>query len=373
MDAPLTTDVDSPSARYARGVAAGAWQDDPAQRAALAEFDRIHAALHGHPAPGFWARLRTRAGRSAPLRGLYLWGEVGRGKTMLMDQFHASLPAGAARRVHFHHFMLEVQDALRALGEVRDPLPRIAGRLVADARVLCLDEFMVTDIGDAMILYGLLRALFDRGVALVATSNTPPRELYKGGLQRARFVPAIALIEHHCEVLELASKHDWRLRALTRAPVYLAPDDAHAEAALARLFEELARGEAREDVELAVNDRKLHALRTCDQAAWFDFASLCDGPYGSADYIALARAYPTILISRVPQFTPFNEDAAQRFVHLIDELYDRRVKLALTATVPAVELYDGKRLRGPFARTISRLIEMQSRQYLAEAHRAGES
>jgi cell division protein ZapE len=368
LDSLIPDDATSPGTRYAQGVAVGAWQDDPAQHAALHEFDRLQAALLAPP-PGLIARLRTRiAGRAAP-RGLYLWGAVGRGKTMLMDLFVASLPPALVRRVHFHGFMLDVHAHLRTLGEVRDPLPRVADGISAQARVLCLDEFMVTDIGDAMILYGLLRALFERGVALVATSNTPPTELYRDGLQRERFVPAIALLEQRCEVLELVSKHDWRLRALTRAPVYLTPDDAHAEAALARLFESLAQAEVREGGELVVNDRTFRVRRVCAQAAWFDFAALCDGPYGSADYIELAQIYPAILVSGLPQFTPLNEDAAQRFVHLIDELYDHRVKLAVTAHVQAVDLYDGKRLRAEFARTTSRLIEMQSREYLAEAHR----
>ena len=358
-----------PSALYAQGVAEGRWQDDPAQRTALEAFDRLHAALLA-PAPGLFDRLRARLQAPEPIRGLYLWGAVGRGKTMLMDQFVASLPPGIALRVHFHRFMLDVHAQLRALGEVRDPLPRVAAGIAARGRALCLDEFMVTDIGDAMILYGLLRALAERGVTLVTTSNTPPRELYKNGLQRERFLPAIDLLERHCEVLELASSQDWRLHALTRAPVYLTPDDARAEAALARLFTELAQGPVEEDATLTINDRSFRAHRVCAQAAWFDFAALCDGPYGSADYIELARTYPAILISRLPQFTPFNEDAAQRFVHLIDEVYDRRVKLAVTAQVPVVELYDGKRLRGEFARIESRLIEMQSREYLAEAHRA---
>jgi len=358
-----------PSERYARGTTSGRWQDDPAQRAALGAFDRIHDALLAPP-PGRLARLRARLGRSSPgLRGLYLWGAVGRGKTMLMDQFVASLPEGIALRVHFHRFMLDVHAGLRALGEVRDPLLRVAADVAARTRVLCLDEFMVTDIGDAMILDGLLGALFDHGVALVTTSNTAPRDLYKDGLQRERFLPAIDLLERHCEVLELVSPHDWRLRALTRAPVYLTPDDAHAEAALARLFDELAQGPVQENAALPINDRSFRARRVCAQAAWFDFAALCDGPYGSADYIELARTWPAILISGLPQFTPFNEDAAQRFVHLIDELYDRRVKLAVTAQAPTVELYDGKRLRLEFARTTSRLIEMQSREYLVEAHR----
>jgi cell division protein ZapE len=362
-------EVFRPSEHYARGIAGGRWQDDPAQHAALAALDRIHAALLAPP-PGRLQRLRTRlAGKPDAVRGLYLWGPVGRGKTMLMDRFVASLPARIAQRVHFHRFMLDVHAGLRALGEVRDPLLRVAADIAARARVLCLDEFMVTDIGDAMILGGLLGALFDRGVTLVATSNTPPRDLYKEGLQRERFLPAIDLLGAHCEVLELVSPHDWRLRALTRAPVYLTPDDAHAEMALARLFVELAQGPVQENAALNINDRPFRVRRVCAQAAWFDFAALCDGPYGSADYIELARTYPAILISGLPQFTPFNEDAAQRFVHLIDELYDRRVKLAVTAQAPTVELYDGKRLRLEFARTASRLIEMQSREYLAEAHR----
>lgn len=360
--------AETPSTRYARGVAEGLWENDPAQRQALAAFDRLHAALLPPPA-GPLARMRARLLRPAMVRGIYLWGPVGRGKTLLMDQFVASLPPGLALRVHFHRFMLDVHASLRRLGEIGDPLPQVAQALAQRARVLCLDEFMVTDIGDAMILYGLLRALFERGIALVTTSNTPPSELYRDGLQRERFLPAIALLEKSCEVLELTSPHDWRLRALTRVPVYLSPDNAHAEAALARLFEQLAEGPVQEGGELRVNDRVLRVRRACASVAWFDFTALCDGPYGSADYIELARRYPTILVSRLPQFTPFNEDAAQRFVHLVDELYDRRVKLAATAQVPVVDLYDGRGLRAEFARTESRLIEMQSEAWLAQPHR----
>jgi cell division protein ZapE len=364
VDSAVIIHDNSPSLRYAQGVAADAWQDDPAQRAVLGEFDRLHAQLTA-PQTGWFARWRPR---HAP-RGIYLWGAVGRGKTMLMDLFVESLPPETALRVHFHRFMLDVHAQLRSLGERRDPLDDVAAQLARKARVLCLDEFQVEDIGDAMILANLLRALFRAGVALVTTSNAPPGELYRDGLQRARFLPAISLLERHCQVREIVSPHDWRLRALTRAPVYLTPPGASAERALAALFDGLARGPVQEGGTLEINERAIPVRRACAQAAWFDFDALCEGPRGSADYIELARAFPAILISGVPQFTPLREDAARRFIQMVDELYDRRVKLALSAAVPAVELYDGTRLRAAFSRATSRLIEMQSAQYLAEPHR----
>ncbi|HEX6613628.1 MAG TPA: cell division protein ZapE [Rhodanobacteraceae bacterium] len=354
----------TPGTLYAQGVAARAWQDDPAQRVVLAEFDRLHAQLLA-PRSGWFSRWRAPA---AP-QGIYLWGLVGRGKTMLMDLFVDSLPPGIALRVHFHRFMLDVHARLRNLDGRRDPLREIAAQLARKARVLCLDEFQVEDIGDAMILANLLRALFRAGVALVTTSNTPPRDLYRDGLQRARFVPAMALLERHCTVLEIVSPHDWRLRALTRASVYLTPPGAQAERALAELFDGLARGPVQQGGALDINDRALPVRCACAQAAWFEFDALCEGPRGAADYIELARNFPAILVSEVPQFTPQREDAARRFIQLVDELYDRRVKLALSAAAPAVELYDGARLRAAFARTASRLIEMQSAPYLAEPHR----
>ncbi|HEY3521575.1 MAG TPA: cell division protein ZapE [Rhodanobacteraceae bacterium] len=351
------------SRRYAHGVAAHEWQDDPAQRATLDEFDRLRVQVLA-PRPWF-ARIRRA---SAP-QGIYLWGAVGRGKTMLMDLFAQSLPPESVQRAHFHSFMLDVHARLRRLGGRPDPLREVAAQLAQRARVLCLDEFMVQDIGDAMVLGNLLRALFRRGVTLVATSNTAPRDLYRDGLQRVRFEPAIALIERHCHVLELASRHDWRLRALTHAPVYLTPPGVEAERALSALFDSLARGPSQQGGALRIEEREIPVRRMCAQAAWFDFPALCEGPRGSADYIELAREFPAILISEVPQFTPLNEDAARRFVQLIDELYDRRVKLALSAAAPAVELYDGRRLRAEFARTSSRLIEMRSAEYLAQPHR----
>lgn len=363
----------APSARYLEGVAAHRWESDPTQLALLPEFDRMHAALCVEPANGngLFDRLKFLLGNDPPeaVPGLYLWGTVGRGKTFLMDLFVASLPHGVALRRHFHRFMGEVHESLRALGERQSPLVEVAADIAGRCRVLCLDEFLVNDIGDAMILSNLLDALFARGVSLVTTSNTAPANLYKDGLQRARFLPAIALIERRCHVVEMASSRDWRLRALTQAPVYLTPPGAEAHRALERIFASQASGNVLQDGVLHVNSRDIPFHKRADNILWFDFAALCEGPRAVADYIALAKAGPAIIVSNVPQFTIYSEDAAKRFVQLVDEFYDRHVKLVLSAAAPITELYDGERLRAEFGRTESRLIEMQSEEYLALAHR----
>ncbi|MGB4858202.1 MAG: cell division protein ZapE [Dokdonella sp.] len=356
-----------PSARYAAGVDAGEWQRDKAQISALAHFDRIAADLENFQAPSLWQRLRGV--RAEPVRGLYLWGSVGRGKTFLMDLFQQSLPEGTALRVHFHRFMQDIHARLRTLSGHSDPLVSVAEQIADQHRVICLDEFFVLDIGDAMILGNLLKALFERGVVLVTTSNTAPQNLYKDGLQRERFLPAIDLIEQHCETVELVSPTDWRLRALKQAPVYHCPADADAEAEMLNTFRRVAGSAGRVDFSMTLNDRHVPVRREANGVIWFDFPALCEGPRGVADYIELARSYSTLLVSGVPQFTRQTEDAARRFVELVDELYDRGVKLVLTAAAPITKLYDGQRLRVAFARTESRLIEMQSEDYLASEHR----
>jgi cell division protein ZapE len=358
----------APSARYRAGVAAGDWQDDPAQAGALAAFDRLWLELAQVRAPTLWQRLRGRE-VDAP-RGIYLWGRVGRGKTFLCDLFFEAVPQAAKRRVHFHRFMQDVHAQLRTLEGRSDPLIEVAARIAAEVRLLVLDEFFVGDIGDAMILGHLLRALLERGVVLVTTSNTAPPELYKNGLQRERFLPAIALIEQHCDIVELVSAQDWRLRALKQAPVYYTPPGANAERAMLAAFNRVARGAVRRDFSMALNDREIAVHREADGAIWFTFEALCEGPRAVADYIELAKAYHTILVSNVPEFTPQTDDAARRFIELVDEVYDRGVNLVLSAAAPIVELYDGERLRAEFARTESRLIEMQSEDYLARDHRA---
>ena len=363
----------APSARYAEGVAAHRWESDPTQLALLPEFDRMHAALCAEPATesGMFGRLKSLLGNEPPeaVPGLYLWGPVGRGKTFLMDLFAASLPHGVVLRRHFHRFMGEVHASLRDLGDRQSPLVEVATGIAARCRVLCLDEFLVNDIGDAMILANLLQALFERSVSLVTTSNTAPANLYQDGLQRARFLPAIALIEERCHVTELASSRDWRLRALTQAPVYLTPPGAESHRMLERIFASQASDTTEQDGTLHINDRDIPFQKRAGNILWFEFAALCEGPRAVADYIALAKAGPTIIIANVPQFTVYTEDAARRFVQLVDEFYDRHVKLVLSAAAPITELYDGERLRAEFGRTESRLIEMQSEEYLALEHR----
>jgi cell division protein ZapE len=285
-----------------------------------------------------------------------------------MDAFFESLPFTRRVRTHFHRFMLEVHERRRAYPDAQDPLKLVAADIATQARVLCFDEFYVSDIADAMILSRLFEALFADGVTLVATSNTPPQRLYENGLQRANFLPFIAILERHVAVLNVDGGVDYRLRSLTRAEIYHHPCDAAAERNLARWFTEIAPDKGRDRVDLQVHDRTLHCRRLADGVAWFEFAALCEGPRSAADYIELARTLGTVLLSRVPQLDALREDAARRFINLVDEFYDRGVNLIIAADVPLDELYVGEKLRFEFQRTRSRLTEMQSREYLARPH-----
>ncbi len=362
-------------------------QPDPAQRAAAARLDVLSKELK-NSTPDIWRRLRSclpwlsADAPGVPLRGVYLWGGVGRGKTLLMDFFFASLQEAATRpthtasrtapraeRSHFYHFMRDVHAGLRDVKQHADPLDVVAQRLAARAQVICLDEFFVADIADAMILSGLFEGLFRRGVTLVATSNLPPHELYKDGLQRQRFLPAIELIERHVDVVHLDGAIDYRLRQLEKAPTYLdfhSPDTA---AAMQSRFADLASGMASGPTVLVIEGRDIHTVDSGPGMVWFEFAELCDGPRSQNDYIELARLYDTIFISNIPLFDLANENAARRFIMLIDELYDRGVKIVVSAAAPPVALYHGERLKFEFARAASRLIEMQSQDYLAGQHR----
>lgn len=388
--ADVTDGAPTPSQVYARGAAQGQWEDDPAQHPALAQLDRIHAALLATPADnGFFGRLLGR--KLEPVPGLYYWGDVGRGKTFLVDLFYDNLPLptwsvsgrtgvphaqagqsgdGGKYRTHFHRFMRGVHDRLRQHAGESDPLAKIVREVRGKLRVLVLDEFFVTDIGDAMLLARLLDRMFAEGVTLVTTSNTAPENLYRDGLQRAGFLPAIALLQQHCVVVRSDGDEDYRLRALTRSPVYRAPLDGESDAWLASRWRELSGGSEAPAGNIEIEGRKIPVRARGKSIVWFDFAALCEGPRGTSDYIEIAREFNTLLLGGIPRFDALNEDAARRFVNLIDELYDRHVNLVCTAADAPPALYVGTRLQGAFERTASRLIEMQSTEYLATQHKA---
>ncbi|MCL1636087.1 cell division protein ZapE [Luteimonas sp. SX5] len=358
-----------PSENYRAGAARGDWQDDPAQRGALRELDRIHAALVAPPKSRGLLERMFGEGPPPPERGLYLWGGVGRGKTFLIDLFYDGLPIAQKRRTHFHRFMRDVHERLRAHAGERDPLAIIAKEWQRTLRVLVLDEFFVSDIGDAMLLGRLLDRLFAEGVILVTTSNSAPGELYKDGLQRARFLPAIALIQQHCIIAHLDSPTDYRLRELTRSPVYRAPLDAGSDAWLESRWHALGGDDAHRGGTIELEGRKIAVRARCKGMAWFDFAELCEGPRGASDYIEIAREFHTVLLGGIPRLEERMDNPARRFITLIDELYDRHVNLVCTADAPPPALYEGTRLAAAFERTASRLIEMQSAEYLTLEHR----
>jgi cell division protein ZapE len=347
---------------------------DSAQRAAIAELDALRAALAraARRERGLGWRLRAALGRvpaRAAVRGVYLWGRVGRGKTLLLDIFTATLDV-PVERVHFHRFIHGVHERLGVLREagVADPLAHVAAEAAARVRVLCFDELFVGDITDAMLLGGVFEALTRRGVTLVFTSNTPPAGLYPDGLQRSRFLPTIALLERVTAIVELDGGTDYRLRQLARAPLYFASGAPDADARLAERFTSIAGTAGSEGGELKVGGRPIAVRRRAPGAAWFEFSALCEGPRATNDYIELANQYHTVVLANVPAFTTASDDAARRFIALVDEFYARGVKLVVSAAAEPAALYGGERLAADFRRTASRLVEMQSYDYLARPH-----
>lgn len=364
----------TPGQRYQRDLKKADFVSDPAQALAIDHLDRLYHKLldsHQRATPGLLQRMLGR-GKLAPtwppVRGLYFWGGVGRGKTYLMDAFYEVLPFAEKKRTHFHRFMRRVHQQLKLLEGEKNPLDIIAARFAEDTRVLCFDEFFVSDITDAMILGGLMEAMFARGVVLVATSNIIPDGLYQNGLQRSRFLPAIALINQHAEVVNVDGGIDYRLRVLERAELYHSPLDQDADASLMRSFVSLAPEPGNADQQLEVEGRMIDARWVADDVVWFDFTALCDGPRSQNDYIELAREFHAVLVSNVPCFRQ-QDDRARRFINLVDEFYDRNVKLVLSAEVALEYLYQEGRLGFEFERTRSRLLEMQSHQYLGQEHR----
>jgi predicted ATPase len=433
---------------YAQQLSERAFRSDPVQAAVVDRLDDLrHRLIAARETDTSlvrrWFSALGSKPASDPVRGLYLWGGVGRGKTWMMDLFYQSLPFAERRRRHFHRFMHDVHAELKALHQREAPLDAVADRIAQDTRVLCFDEFFVSDIADAMILGGLFAALFKRGVTLVATSNVEPRNLYKDGLQRQRFLPTIDLLERHLDVVAVDGTTDYRLRRLTQAGTYLQSGAPDANDRLQGLFDELADHDGDDgrtggvasavpptaapatpptaasvapptaasaappiaapatsptaaaaapptaapatinqsgrpwpsqaavdpNSSIEIEGRRIPVIRERGGVVWFAFMALCSGPRSQEDYIEIARNYQSVIVSDIPVFDSLHEDEARRFIALVDELYDRNVNLIVSAAAPPIELYRGDRVAFQFERTASRLIEMQSEEYLAREHR----
>ncbi|HHW4414469.1 AFG1 family ATPase [Citrobacter freundii] len=371
----------SPTSRYLQALNDGSHQPDNVQQEAVNRLDIIFQELTAPARPvlqesGLIARFSKFLGKrepteSTPVRGLYMWGGVGRGKTWLMDLFYHSLPGTRKQRLHFHRFMLRVHEELTALQGQSDPLEVIADRFKAETDVLCFDEFFVSDITDAMLLGGLMKALFARGITLVATSNIPPDDLYRNGLQRARFLPAIEAIKQYCDIMNVDAGVDYRLRTLTQAHLWLSPLNDETQRQMDKLWLALAGSKSEHAPTLEINHRPMQTLAVENQTLAVSFTTLCVDARSQHDYIALSRLFHTVLLSDVPVMTSLMESEARRFIALVDEFYERHVKLVVSAAVPLYEIYRGERLKFEFQRCLSRLQEMQSEEYLKREHLAG--
>ena len=363
----------TPSERYQQDLQRDDFSYDPAQEQAVAHLQRLYDDLlfAEKETAGLLSFLRLGKKKQTVCKGLYFWGGVGRGKTYLVDTFYDCLPFDDKMRTHFHRFMKRVHSELKTLDGQKNPLITVARRLAEEARVICFDEFYVSDITDAMILAGLLDELFKSGVTLVATSNIIPDELYQNGLQRARFLPAIDLVKQHTDVVNVDNGVDYRLRVLQQAELYHHPLGKEAAQKMETSFYSLApdKCQSRSNHQLDIEGRPIPYLKVCEDIAWFTFEALCDGPRSQNDYIELAREFQTVLLSDIPQMTTGMDDQARRFINLVDEFYDRGVKLIMSGEKPLPELYPDGKLNFEFQRTLSRLQEMQSHEYLAREHR----
>ncbi|MDR3426304.1 cell division protein ZapE [Silvimonas sp.] len=341
--------------------------EDSAQAAAIARLETLFQELLEFKRKRHRLFGKTLLPQPAPPRGVWFWGGVGRGKSFLMDAFFAGLPYARKKRIHFHQFMQDVQRELAQLKSETDPLVKIAEKIARNVRVLCFDEFHVSDIADAMILGRLLEQLFQRGVILIATSNYPPDGLYPNGLQRINFLPTIALIKQQMDIFNLDGGQDHRLRALSAARTYLTPITADTDAELDKLFSQIATGPDQART-MTIAGRNITCLRRAPGVAWFDFFKICGDQRGQADYLAIGRMYQTVIVSGIPALEARQASEARRFTWLVDVFYDQRVKLIISADVLAEQLYLDGVQASEFFRTISRLTEMQTQEYLALPH-----
>lgn len=357
--------------KYQLAIQSQEFKPDPAQLKVVKVLQAIQDSLlhrENRSSNLLSKMLRQVKKQPAPVKGLYLWGDVGRGKTWLMNLFLDSLESNRKLRLHFHHFMIDIHERLGGMSGQREPLKKIASDYAKRYQVICLDEFIVTNITDAMLLYGLLDALFEEGVTLIATSNRIPDELYKNGLQRERFLPAIELIKKHTRIKHLDAETDFRLALLEQTDTYITPITDTTDQYMYERMSALATDDIETASPITVHRRPILTRYLADEIAWFDFDALCDAPRAATDYIEIAGLFHTILISDIPVMDEYLDDKARRFIYLIDELYDRSVKVIISAHAPEDLLYTGELLKFAFKRTASRLVEMRSENYLSQPH-----
>ena len=357
----------SPAERYTQALESGQFMPDEAQAQAVQELDRV------------WKELLTRYKASKKVfrrfrrqtypKGVYMWGGVGRGKTWLMDQFYDAVPFRRKTRMHFHHFMQHVHKELNKLSGQRNPLDAVADQIYKNAVVICFDEFFVSNVTDAMILSDLFQKLFERGITLIATSNIAPEGLYKNGIHRDRFMPTITLVQKNCVVLNVDAGIDYRLRVLKQAQLFKYPLSSDAQSWMLERFQSLTLTQTKSNTPIMINNRVVETLGHTEDVLWCEFSELCFKPRSPADFIEIANIYNTVLVSNIPNLTDFLSEGTRRFIYLVDEFYDRGVKLLLTSEDSIIELYEGQKLAFEIERTRSRLLEMQSDDYLHSEHR----
>ncbi|MBN6511929.1 cell division protein ZapE [Acinetobacter pittii] len=357
----------SPAERYAEALASGQFMADEAQAQAVQELDRVWKELLNRYKASKKAFRRFR--RQTSPKGVYMWGGVGRGKTWLMDQFYESVPFRRKTRMHFHHFMQHVHKELNKLSGQRNPLEIVADQIYKDAVVICFDEFFVSNVTDAMILSDLFQKLFVRGVTLIATSNIAPDGLYKNGIHRDRFLPTIEMVKKNCAVLNVDAGVDYRLRVLKQAQLFKSPLTNEVQSWMAERFSALTHTQAHSQEPIVINNRVVETLGHTEDVLWCEFSELCFKPRSPADFIEIANIYNTVLVSNVPHLTDFLSEGTRRFIYLVDEFYDRGVKLLLTSQDSIIDIYQGEKLAFEIERTRSRLLEMQSDEYLHSEHR----
>ena len=357
----------SPAERYAQAISTGKFLPDEAQAEAVRELERVWQELLNRYKASKKAFRRFR--RQTSPRGVYMWGGVGRGKTWLMDQFYESIPFRRKTRMHFHHFMQFVHKELNKLSGQRNPLDLVADQIYKEAVIICFDEFFVSNVTDAMILSDLFQKLFQRGITLVATSNIAPDGLYRDGIHRDRFIPTIEAVKQHCVVLNVDAGVDYRLRVLKQAQLFKTPLTHEHNLWITDRFTALTQSQTVSEQSIIINNRIVETLGHTEDVLWCEFSELCLKPRSPADFIQIANIYNTVLVSNVPHLTDHLSEGTRRFVYLVDEFYDRGVKLLLTSEDHIIEIYQGQKLAFEIERTRSRLLEMQSDEYLQAAHR----